>query len=538
LTYFPEKGYTALEQTFVPIMEEFTMSCYRSCAVFALFIALTCTPALGQTPYKLVWSDEFNGEELDASKWEAQVMPARNSGNEELGHYTARKKNVRVEKGILHIEAYKEDYDGLPFTSARIHGKGGSQVKYGKIEARLQLPQTIGFWPAYWMMPVDEVYGGWAASGEIDIMEATNVADHTFGTLHFGDKWPLNRSAGNSFTPPEGAAYFEGFHTYTIEWQPYEMRWYVDGKLFSTLNDWDSVEGPYPAPFDQRFYPIFNLAVGGRLAGHAPQESTVWPQQLLVDWIRIYQCENQPPQLKLLSPKNKAELKGNQPVLLEATASDPDDDPVKVQFYANDEMVGEVSKAPYRLEWEGENGNYLIRAKAVDSKGFVHWQAAEIIQGAGSPQKPYHGKPFQVPGRIEAEDFDAGVAGAGYKDNDRLNNGSAYRKNVQVDIQYCSEGGHNIGWMETGEWLEYTVTVSKTQNYDIRVRIGSLDGSGRFHVDFNGENKTATLAAPNTGDWQNYTDVVVKDVLLQAGEQVMRFAVDAGGMNLNYLEID
>jgi beta-glucanase (GH16 family) len=239
--------------------------------------------------YELVWSDEFSGTQINAANWTHQVMG--DGGNNESQYYTARPVNSRVENGVLIIQANKEDYfaEGRTFhyTSARLRTAGKQDFLYGKLEARIKIPKGQGIWPAFWMMPTDNIYGGWAASGEIDIMESIGQADAIYGTLHYGGSWPNNTSAGGSYSNGQ-TDYSQDFHVYGIEWEPNVFRWYLDGQLYYTRTSWWSSGGAYPAPFNQRFHFLLNVAVGGNWPGY-PDATTIFPQQMQVDYVRVYQ---------------------------------------------------------------------------------------------------------------------------------------------------------------------------------------------------------------------------------------------------------
>ena len=241
--------------------------------------------------YHLAWADEFYLPTINSANWTHQIMG--DGGNAELQYYTARSVNSRVESGHLVIEARREDYQvggqTYKFTSARLRTAGKQDFLYGKIEARIKLPKGAGMWPAFWMMPTDSVYGGWAASGEIDIMESANQMSSIGGTIHYGGAWPANVYSGNTYS--NGMDFSADYHTYSIEWEPTVMRWYVDGILYSTKTSWWSSSGAYPAPFNQRFHIILNLAVGGTYTGilNWQDVTTNLPQQMLIDWVRVYQ---------------------------------------------------------------------------------------------------------------------------------------------------------------------------------------------------------------------------------------------------------
>lgn len=240
---------------------------------------------------KLVWSDEFDGKSLDYSKWGVE-QNAFGGGNQELQIYTDRSKNVRVENGHLVIEAHRDNANisgtGREYSSGRIRTKHRGDWQYGRIEVRAKMPIGQGIWPAIWMLPTDEKYGGWAASGEIDIMEYLGQKpNEVLGTLHYGGGWPRNAYSGDSIKLKNGT-FNDEFHTFAIEWQKGKIAWLLDGKPWQTQTKWHSENGKYPAPFDQRFHLLLNLSVGGHLAGN-PDGNTKFPQKFLVDYVRVYQ---------------------------------------------------------------------------------------------------------------------------------------------------------------------------------------------------------------------------------------------------------
>jgi len=260
-------------------------------ARLAIFLCPLTVCAAEPAPWQLVWSDEFSGPNLDYTKWAVEEN-ANGGGNGEKQFYVERPENVRVENGCLVLEARKEHF-GLAgqrrdYTSGRIRTKYRADWKYGRIEARAKLPTGCGLWPAIWMMPAQDKYGGWAASGEIDIIELLGQEPNTVhGTLHYGGSWPNNVHTGKPFVLTNGT-FADDFHVFALEWEPGVMRWYVDGTLYQTQTQWRSSGGPFPAPFDQPFYLILNVAVGGQWPG-PPDATTVFPQRMLVDYVRVYQ---------------------------------------------------------------------------------------------------------------------------------------------------------------------------------------------------------------------------------------------------------
>jgi beta-glucanase (GH16 family) len=241
--------------------------------------------------WKLVWNDEFNDSAINQYKWEHEVN-ADGGGNNELQYYTARKENSFISNGNLVIRAIKEKYtstDGArDYTSARLRTLNKGDWKYGRFDIRAKMPQGKGLWPAIWMLPTDWAYGGWASSGEIDIVELIGHEPNIIhGTIHFGGEWPKNQSAGKAYTLQLGN-FSDNFHVFTVEWEAQEIRWYVDGILFYTETEWSSEKANYPAPFDQQFHLLLNVAVGGNWPG-SPDASTTFPQEMQIDYVRVYE---------------------------------------------------------------------------------------------------------------------------------------------------------------------------------------------------------------------------------------------------------
>ncbi|MFO1451054.1 MAG: glycoside hydrolase family 16 protein [Opitutaceae bacterium] len=264
-------------------------------ATAASTVVTAAAPATDSThprdaSWKLVWSDEFEGDRIDPLKWEFEVN-AKGGGNNELQYYTSRAENATVGDGTLKLIARREAYTGpegaRSYTSARLRTKNRGDWKYGRFEIRAKLPKTQGLWPAIWMLPTDNVYGGWAASGEIDIMELVgHKPAEVFGTLHYGGAHPRNTHTGKTFVLPRGD-FSEDFHVFALEWEHGVFRWYVDDVLYQTQTVWRTEGAPYPAPFDQRFHLLLNVAVGGNLP-RSPDSTSVFPQTMTVDYVRVY----------------------------------------------------------------------------------------------------------------------------------------------------------------------------------------------------------------------------------------------------------
>ncbi|WP_345254525.1 family 16 glycosylhydrolase [Flaviaesturariibacter amylovorans] len=239
--------------------------------------------------YSLVWSDDFNGPALNSTFWTNENGDGCPNicgwGNNELEYYTDRPDNLFFQDGKLVILAQKESYGGKQYTSSKILTRGKKTFKYGRIDIRAKLPKGKGIWPALWLLPQNNVFGGWPRSGEIDLMELVgHEPNKVYGTLHFGPG-PGSQQISRGYTLPSGTFHDE-FHVFSVEWKQDEIKWFVDGNLFSTARKADV--GVNNWPFNEEFYLIFNLAVGGNWPGN-PDASTYLPQWMVVDYIRVYQ---------------------------------------------------------------------------------------------------------------------------------------------------------------------------------------------------------------------------------------------------------
>ena len=292
-------------------------------ALFAALALLAAPAVAADLPdWTLVWSDEFDGEKIDRAKWGFDV-DCWGGGNDEHQCYTKSARNAAIEDGKLVITARYERVTGpaLPahlrrtsampeaeatrdVSSARLSTRGKASWQYGKVEVRAKLPQGQGTWPAIWMLPEKDRYGSWAASGEIDILEAVNLGvpcakcpggreNTILGTLHFGGKWPNNLYKGEEVPTPE--VLDDGFHTYAVEWQPNRITWLFDGRIFAvrSADEWSTTGSKTKgAPFDQPFHLILNLAIGGKLAetrGLGGVRLDGYPKRMEIDWVRVWQ---------------------------------------------------------------------------------------------------------------------------------------------------------------------------------------------------------------------------------------------------------
>ncbi|PAJ76223.1 glycosyl hydrolase family 16 [Pseudoalteromonas sp. NBT06-2] len=286
--------------------------------------------------WEMIWSDEFDGSRIDSNKWTHEVN-CLGGGNDEKQCYTDSSENSYIADGVLNIVALPSaDGAEQPYSSARLISQHKADFKYGRFEIKAKLPSGQGSWPAFWMLPTDATYGGWPKSGEIDILEAVNlktvndegiVESQIHGTLHYGKESPDNSHSGKAYAIPDGINPADDFHTYAIEWQEGEIRWYLDDYLYATQRQsqvrynskdqavglahqgwfaeyYDLISGELSthwdaAPFDQRFFMIINFAVGGNWPENVNNlgvdaNAFTNGQRFEVDYVRVYQCNQNP----------------------------------------------------------------------------------------------------------------------------------------------------------------------------------------------------------------------------------------------------
>ena len=260
--------------------------------VLFCWLMIYCSTPKEEQQRKLVWSDEFNKAGMpDTTKWSydnGQGCPELCGwGNNEKQFYTrTRKENARVENGCLIIEAKQENYKGAGFTSARLLSKGKGDWKYARIEIKAKLPKGKGIWPAIWMLPTKWEYGGWPSSGEIDIMENVGyLPDSVFGTVHtkaYNGMIGTQKTRGVKRTDLSTA-----FHVYTIEWTAAYINFFIDDKLYNEFKN--NKTGSEEWPFDKEFHLLMNVAVGGNWGGKFGVDENIFPQKMMIDYVRVYQ---------------------------------------------------------------------------------------------------------------------------------------------------------------------------------------------------------------------------------------------------------
>jgi len=298
--------------------------------------------------WTLCYQDEFNGNALDMNSWSYNtgyfLDPSDPNtygwGNNEAEYYTSDADNIYVSDGKLHLVAKYDPYTftctdaaqtrvTADYSSGKIISKNKVQFTYGRIDFCAKLPAGNGLWPALWLLPNDDIYGTWASSGEIDVMEARGrVTNSTSGTIHYGGTWPNNRYTGTDYVFPDGTTFDDGFHVYSVIWEEDNITWYVDGKFFQYIpsSQWYSANSPTDtAPFDQNFYIIMNLAVGGWFDGNLLPDAGFSQAEMQVDYVRVYKAEGKENVGSIIVPQGgNTQEPATEPGTAPGTGTEPD----------------------------------------------------------------------------------------------------------------------------------------------------------------------------------------------------------------------
>lgn len=463
----------------------------------------------------LTFCDNFNsnGENvnefgIDEDKWAYQLGTGSQYGltgwgNNEEQYY--REENITTHDGNLIIEAKPNDR-GYRYTSGRLYTNPTFTQTYGRFEASIKLSTGDGFWPAFWMMPKDSVYGGWAASGEIDIMEAKGrFPNESSGAIHFGDSWPNNTYKHVSYQFPVGEDITD-FHQYAVEWEPGEIRWYVDGHLISTINDWYSKDNPFPAPFDQDFYLILNLAVGGAFDGGRTPDATDFPAKMEVEYVRAWQFDYSN-DTDVPSEVSNLALRSPYVPIIEWDNATDNMSIKEYEVYLDDVLVGTTITTDYTFTDLISNTEYTIKVIAVDRGG----NRSNGVNYTFKVNYPTVGM------KIEAEHY---IAMSG------------------IDLEPTNDigDGENVGWIDMDDYMTYIIYVQEAGTYQVNYRVASNGTGGRISL-YDGNQIVTETAVAGTGGWQVWTTVQSESFTLTEGVHTIQLLANPGGFNINWLEI-
>ncbi len=349
-------------------------------AILGSFLPVGPTAFAGNPAvWSLVWSDEFDGPSgsaVNSSKWSFDIG-GNGWGNNELETYTDRTVNAHVEGGLLVIKALKETFTGTDgitrnYTSARLLTKNKFTQAYGRFEARIKIPYGQGLWPAFWMLGDNIGTVGWPTCGEIDIME--NIGKEpsiVHGTFH-GPGYSGAQGISAAYALPNGQKFSDDFHTFAVEWEPNVIRFYVDGLLYKTRTPADLPAGKSWV-FDHPFFVILNVAVGGGFPGN-PDATTVFPQQMLVDYVRVYQRVT-PSNVPVLFTDEGA----NRALALDSVTFRRDPFSVRNNLNFSTDHTTRLMLLSANLDLEPGDGPSIVTARADDGKGHTYPLPVEWI---------------------------------------------------------------------------------------------------------------------------------------------------------------
>ena len=521
--------------------------------IITLLSICVVTKSSSQT---LLWSEEFNSGTVPNSNVWSYDLGSSGWGNSELQNYTSSPDNVRVENGYLVITANKQ---GNNITSARLKTLDKLTVRYGTVEARISTPDLAnGLWPAFWLLGNNFPTIGWPRCGEIDIMEmgsgsaiAQNIINRDVSSaahwgpdgnrVYYSDHLTLAQDIDGQFV------------TYRMEWTPSSITTYINNQQIWVID----ITPTNLAAFHEPFFFLLNLAVGGNFMGiYNPNQITApFPAEYKIDYIRVYDNGYTSLGGSSLGNNNAPEFNSDPLTLpsiqagssysedLSSLASDDDGD---VLTFSKISGPSWLSVSPTgQLTGNPQNVNVGINTfvlSVVDSNGGSDVSTCYISVEGNAVNSPYLGSSFSIPGEIEAEDFDNGGNGVSYFDTTEDNLGLIYtpptiRTDESVDIQSCSEGGWNVGWIEPTEYLEYTIDVPFTGSYIITSRVArSSTSAGSFHFEINDVDISGSITVNDTGGWQSWEDVICT-VNLEQGEHILRFFAETDGVNVNKFTI-
>ncbi|MDW3197487.1 MAG: carbohydrate-binding protein [Cytophagales bacterium] len=488
------------------------MKIKRYLPLITLVAIMTFAPKA--TSQQLVWSEDFNYTGLpDSSDWYYDVG-GHGWGNNELQYYTSeRAENTRVENGKLIIQAHQENYEGSTFTSGRLLSKG--TWLYGRFEVRAKLPYAVGTWPAIWMLPTDWAYGGWPGSGEIDIMEHVGF---DFGNVHASTHSEnYNFKTGGN---PTGSIYASdvssNFHTYACEWHPDRIDFFFDDQLyFTSYNDgtgWQSW------PFDKDFHFVLNIAVGGDWGGVNGIDYGAFPQQMEIDYIRVYDLGYATNDT--VAPNVATNLSATTGPRFGTLSWDHATDNVGVEdyiIYLDGQAIDTTATSSISVNNLTEATNYQFSVQTRD----VASNLSAISPAIGFTTSVI--VPQTIPGRIEAESF-VDFSGIQLEDCTDPNSGNA--------------NDQNVGWVDDGDWMEYHLDVPTTGEYHMYLRVASADPeAGALQILDENDLLLATVDVQATGGWQTW-ETISLPLTLGTGEKTLKLVAVTGGFNLNWFELN
>ncbi|HEX2845767.1 MAG TPA: carbohydrate-binding protein [Chitinophagaceae bacterium] len=458
----------------------------------------------GNPNWTMIYNDEFDVDGLpDPAKWSIDARPKGWINNEQQVYTDETRDNARVRNGNLVITGKKDFPTGdpnAPWSSARVVSLGKMEFLYGKAEMRAKLPRAGGSWPAFWLMPVSNVYGSWPKSGEVDILEHVG---NTFGkamcAVHTESKnWTNGGNlGGNQIMPDVDTVY----HTYAVEWSPDSLRFTHDGVGFYTYvnpkTDWKDW------PFDKPFYVILNIAIGGGMGGTITDAD--WPDSMQVDYVRIYQKGLGTPVLDSIdiTPANVSVLPGKTQQFLAKMLDQ------------NGHVMNGITPL-WSITGAGNtinsNGLAVIQSSGVVTASATH-DTTSVTGSTNITVRPTNYKP--IPSRIEAEAYD--------------NSNICCTENTAD-----TSGVLNVSYIGNGTWFEYDIDVPDSAAYRIRFRVAANSASAlNIRLD---TMLLSTVQLPATGGWQTWKTVISAPIVFGPGHKTLRITSSSSGWNFNWLQ--
>jgi beta-glucanase (GH16 family) len=482
----------------------------REYLLIGFFAFLSTVPLAAQSKnLQLVWSDEFDYKGLpDSTKWSYNVG-GHGWGNDELEYYTKdRLDNARVENGMLTIEARKEAYKGMNYTSARLVTAGKGDWLYGRIEVRAKLPKGKGTWPAIWMLSSDWTYGGWPESGEIDIMEHVGYdPDVIHFSTHCKDYY---FKIGTQKTSVMRAPLTDSvFYTYAMEWYPDRIDGYVDDSLYFTIKN--EHQGWTRWPFDKPFHLILNVAVGGSWGGVMGIDDSIWPQKMEVDYVRVYKYVSEKDVEAPTAPTNLVAETASNRVSLSWQPAYDNYGVKEYEIYCNDKSVGKSIQHNFEVKGLKPSKAYNFKVVALD------WENNASIALEGKFSTTSLVKNI-VPGKIEAENY--------------IDESGTIMERTADTL-----GGYNLGRIEPGDWMEYEVEVKKAGTFSILYRAASERKDAKIELLAADGKLICETPISNTHGWQTWQTFTSSNFWLKAGKQKVKLRVTGDRINLNWVEL-
>ena len=474
---------------------------------------INCTHLDNIGDWEPVWCDEFEYTGTPtSSKWTYDVGGS-GWGNGEAQYYkSADEDNSYVDDGVLTITAIKEYFNGNSYTSARLVSTNEGNFTYGKIQVMAKLPGGRGTWPAIWMLPTDWVYGNWPHSGEIDIMEYVGYDPNiVHGTIHTGAyNHSLGTQVGESIVINTAET---EFHLYEMDWEPGFIELFVDGVSYAVFEynpeDNTTIANSEAWPFDEEFHLLMNIAVGGAWGGAQGIDDSIFPQELVVDYVRVYQKDYAGMDMSAPLEVTNLELLDSSRNSLYVTWDKAVDDVMvkEYEIYIDDTLFETTTVNGYLIEDLEPDTEYNIGIKSVD---FVD-NKSELVSLDFSTLATQ-----SISERIEAEDYS-------------LMNG------IQLETTQDTEGSENVGWIDSGDFLEYVLKVEEAGIYQLNFRYASPNGNGAFDFSQDG-NLLFNLELDYTGGWQSWANKSSNGVSLSIGEYTFRMDITESEFNFNYFE--